>query len=1224
MIKRNLLVFLLLTAYAVGAQPVQTNKYPSLLWEITGNGLAKPSYLFGTMHVSSKLAFHLSDSFYYAIKNVDAVALELNPDVWQGQMVRLDQLKENYGYFAQPGVSDFMNQSGFRIRDYGNELKIALQSEPAVANSLLYRSYKIKEDFEEDTFLDMYIFQTGRKLGKSAAGVENYFEAEKLVLEAYADMAREKKKKTSDLDAGFMNEYAEKLQDAYRRGDLDLMDSLDNLLEQSPAFREKFMYRRNEIQANSIDSIIRHKSLFAGVGAAHLPGSRGVIELLRKKGYKLRPVKMADKDGLQKNAIDSIHVPVQFQKRYADDGFYSVDVPGELYNVKQDYLNLDRRQFADMSNGSYYLVTRIRTHAAFLNQPEKEVLKRIDSLLYENIPGKILSKKEITKNGYSGYDISNRTRRGDLQRYQVFATPFEIVIFKMSGKENYVSGSEAEHFFSSISLKERNTTTVHFEPAQGGFSIRFPQLPSQYFNNSSANDRWEYEAVDEKSGDAFLVFKKSLYNFNFLDEDSFYLQMMEESFRSNEKFDKQLSRKKLTQNNRQVLEVREQLKNGDTVQARFFINGPDYYVVATTGSAGIADDYLNSFSFRPYRYGTEKAYTDTFLHITVQTPVVPEIDNDIRSIIEKTIAATANGNSYQGYIAYWQKPKYGLFRNDSTGELVQLQVQELPRYYFIQDSAKFWSEEVKWQINKGDMYISEMQPLKADGYRGMKFILKDTGSSRMISHLVLLKNNFMYKLSRVTDSASLDSGFGNNFFSSLRPVEYGDAKNIYESKLPLFFNELFSTDSATFKKAQQSIANVRYGVPGIPLIMDAIRRLNTGNKDYYNIKSKLIAELGYIRDSTSDQLVTNLYALYRETADTALFQNEVIKALSRIKTKASYLELKKILVKDPPIFETVYDYNSIFSNLDDSLQLSTVLFPEIMQLSTLDDYKEKITNLLVTLVDSGLVKSSLYEKYLPGIYIDAVVAMKKQKAKDEKKMQAEAALKISGNDEPARVYDYNKTGSSLNKYAILLMPFYDKDENVKDFFSRLLQSKDDDVRMNTAVLMIRGKKLVADSILMSLAANDKYRFSLYKKLEKAGRTDRFPGRYKNQLDITRSSLVKQNEYDKLDSIVFVSKIFTTAKEKTGFVYCYKYRVKPTDKWRIAMSGLQPADSSMVNGDVTILSLSNVKLKDDEPVTSQFDKQLKKILFSFRRSGRNFFDEGRDYLDNLRSVDEYSD
>src|SRR4030095_2908415 len=58
-------------------------KYPSLLWEISGNGLKKPSYLFGTMHVSDKLAFHLGDSFYNAIKSSDVVALETNPETWQ-------------------------------------------------------------------------------------------------------------------------------------------------------------------------------------------------------------------------------------------------------------------------------------------------------------------------------------------------------------------------------------------------------------------------------------------------------------------------------------------------------------------------------------------------------------------------------------------------------------------------------------------------------------------------------------------------------------------------------------------------------------------------------------------------------------------------------------------------------------------------------------------------------------------------------------------------------------------------------------------------------------------------------------------------------------------------------------------------------------------------------------------------------------------------------------
>src|SRR5689334_166071 len=93
------------------AQKKSIKKYPSLFWEITGNGLKKPSYLFGTMHVSSKMVFHLSDSFYYAMKNVDAVALELNPDVWQGQMVRLDKLKENYANFTQSPGGDFLTEN---------------------------------------------------------------------------------------------------------------------------------------------------------------------------------------------------------------------------------------------------------------------------------------------------------------------------------------------------------------------------------------------------------------------------------------------------------------------------------------------------------------------------------------------------------------------------------------------------------------------------------------------------------------------------------------------------------------------------------------------------------------------------------------------------------------------------------------------------------------------------------------------------------------------------------------------------------------------------------------------------------------------------------------------------------------------------------------------------------------------------------------------------------
>src|SRR3954469_9825807 len=67
----------------------QEKKYPSLFWEITGNGLKKPSYLFGTMHISNKLAFHLGDSFYTALKSVDVVALEQDPNLWQEEYSKM-------------------------------------------------------------------------------------------------------------------------------------------------------------------------------------------------------------------------------------------------------------------------------------------------------------------------------------------------------------------------------------------------------------------------------------------------------------------------------------------------------------------------------------------------------------------------------------------------------------------------------------------------------------------------------------------------------------------------------------------------------------------------------------------------------------------------------------------------------------------------------------------------------------------------------------------------------------------------------------------------------------------------------------------------------------------------------------------------------------------------------------------------------------------------------
>ncbi len=52
----------------------------------------------------------------------------------------------------------------------------------------------------------------------------------------------------------------------------------------------------------------------------------------------------------------------------------------------------DSWQYADMDNGTYYMLTRVKTHAAMYGQTAAQVLEKMDSLLYENIPGKILQQ----------------------------------------------------------------------------------------------------------------------------------------------------------------------------------------------------------------------------------------------------------------------------------------------------------------------------------------------------------------------------------------------------------------------------------------------------------------------------------------------------------------------------------------------------------------------------------------------------------------------------------------------------------------------------------------------------------------------------------------------------------------------------------------------------------------------------------------------------------------
>ncbi|HLK30464.1 MAG TPA: TraB/GumN family protein [Puia sp.] len=1208
------LIFLLIIPAFIFGQKKEQKKYPALLWQITGNGLTKPSYLFGTMHVSSKMVFNLGDSFYLGIKNADVVALELDPQLWQDQMFRFQKMQNNLRFFSQGAPNEYMNEKSFQIEKYEDKLKAALSEEPTIINGLLYRTYQQRADFEEDTYLDLYIYQTGRKLGKQATGVENYFETEKLILEATQDMMKDKKRRNNDADGESMYEIERKTQDAYRQGDLDLLDSLEHIMQSSDAYLEKFLYKRNEIQANSIDSILKKHSLFVGVGAAHLPGKRGVIELLRQKGYKLRPISIQSRDASQRDDIDKMKVPVNFSSFNSDDGCFSVKLPGKLYKREDNRFNASW-QYADMSNGAYYMVTRVSTYNNFVGQNQETVLKKIDSLLYENIPGKILSKKIIVKNGYKGYDITNKTRRGDIQRYNILVTPFEVLVFKISGTGTYTDGDEANRFFSSIDIKKNDANSwAEYQPKQGGFKVKLPETPFVAKNVTGFDGvpRWEYEANDSVNGDAYLILKKSIQNYHFLEEDSFNVSMMEESFRLSDYIDKDktISSRYNLFDGRPSMEAEYRMKDGSYVKAKYVIKGAHYYLLAVRSKTNKPfAQFFNSFSFQPYRYDNFKNYIDTFVNVHVSTPVTPDIDENTRTIYEKSTseeflnAVSENNN-------YWPRNKTALFDDDSTGEAVYVSVEPYPKYYYPKDSAAFWKDEVNEKRIRENLIIKSKKPFRFnDSVGGYKYIFSDTGSSRLIYSWVFVKDNRFYRVISLNDSLD-KSEFVNRFYESVKPLDKKTGESVFNNKLDIFFNDFYSKDSAINKKAKAAIANVYFGAKGTPRLLQAIQTLPYNDKDYFDTKTKLINELGYITDSNVlKQVVSGLKSIYEKSGDTSTFQNAVLKALAKNKTKESYAVLKNLLLQDPPVFDNASDYNYLFQDIGDSLSLARLLFPELLQLSSVDDYKDNVHNLLTNLVDSNYMKADDYADYFSKIYFDAKIQLKKQMARDEQELQKKDDDAANRYNDIARTDDDNDN-NELDDYAVLLMPFYDKNAVVPKFFDKLLISKDASLRLSTSVLLLRHNKPIADSIIQNLAKDDKYRFDLYKKLESINRKEKFPKQYSNQLDITRSALASARSSKDFFAIEYVDKRLVKYKLRKGWVYFFKYKMNKEDEgWQMGISGLQPENLKEISSDNSFLLSVSKKLKKDKPVIQQFEEQLKHLLYSKYKSGVSF------YLDN---------
>jgi uncharacterized protein len=291
-----LLTFLVLNSCAQKNKTKPANastEEKTLLWKISGNGLEKPSYLFGTIHVLCKDDAVLSDNLLTAIANADNVYLEVDLSNMLEALTVLTKMQMK----GDTTLRDLLSKEDYeKVKAHfdkaGSMLPFSVleKYKPILASSLLMQG---DLPCDKSTAMEQEIMTVAKKHSKKIKGLETMsYQAEVLdgipykmqaqQLVSYVDQS--KKGDSASLDFS-------RLMEAYREQDLHKLEALMMKDEAGIAdYSDILLYNRNRNWIEKMKQILPGHSFVFAVGAGHLPGDQGVINLLRKAGYTVSPV----------------------------------------------------------------------------------------------------------------------------------------------------------------------------------------------------------------------------------------------------------------------------------------------------------------------------------------------------------------------------------------------------------------------------------------------------------------------------------------------------------------------------------------------------------------------------------------------------------------------------------------------------------------------------------------------------------------------------------------------------------------------------------------------------------------------------------------------------------------------------------------------------------------------------------------------------------------------
>ena len=280
-----------------------------LLYKISHKDLVSPSYIVGSYHLAPA---SFIDSIHGAKAAIDAVEVVCGEVVMSEMESRENQKRLQEAITLPDGKSladIFTADEMLRINNYMDNLLGMNLNSPMLKNQLgkmtpmalstqlqLVQYMKLTPGFNPLKLIDAYFQEVAKQTGKKVAGLESVdFQIETLYKGATLERQKQQLLCMIDNDEYYSLQMKE-LAAAYFAQDMQALldvteEKIGNQCDSTPGEEGALIYGRNAAWVKAMPAMMGEAPTLFVVGAAHLPGEKGVLELLRAKGYTVEAVK---------------------------------------------------------------------------------------------------------------------------------------------------------------------------------------------------------------------------------------------------------------------------------------------------------------------------------------------------------------------------------------------------------------------------------------------------------------------------------------------------------------------------------------------------------------------------------------------------------------------------------------------------------------------------------------------------------------------------------------------------------------------------------------------------------------------------------------------------------------------------------------------------------------------------------------------------------------------